>query len=531
MDGRSKRRLSFPADHEAAEPLTCTLCNGRHINTSAPEDWRNSQAKQYATTLSLRPSSPVCRPCKDDIVCILKDSTITPRWKKKSGVSPCCISECDTPAVRFSKCITFQNITDLGREVSTELITTNSTPLCLEHYDQIYREMNSPKQTHCSYCEVNLRNTIVRKSKEGTKVCYCCYRLELQEWSNRASTDEELSQLIFSLRESLTKFNSTNLSVNDVINSAMQHACVAVGKCILAQESILLPQVHTLFVRAVQNLLDEGSDIGDRDVNTLVTARWILNSLKCTFQHHLDTACKIKRHGTILYRRGGDILMSLSKALHNASTSKHDTQPSVRTNDEATKESTLFESAKTINQILRKEIGESLKLKKDKSFTFDAVNFDQLIEKTDSTVWTFICELTKSTSEVRGTSKGNDPHSTSHHVKRVRRLFCTCLLRYIIDDRCNFPLHNLIADAVDAYGGSSVLIKLMNRLGLCSSETKLRKFIQHIVTEREKIGPERELDMNSLIYKSSRGRTVQNCLHESIGCYSQSKGHSYSYLT
>ena len=56
--------------------------------------------------------------------------------------------------------------------------------------------------------------------------------------------------------------------------------------------------------------------------------------------------------------------------------------------------------------------------------------------------------------------------------------------------------------AVDAYGGSSVLIKLMNRLGLCSSETKLRKFIQHIVTEREKIGPERELDMNSLIVLS-----------------------------
>ena len=111
MDGRSKRRLSFPADHEAAEPLTCTLCNGRHINTSAPEDWRNSQAKQYATTLSLRPSSPVCRPCKDDIVRILKDSTITPRWKKKSGVSPCCISECDTPAVRFSKCITTKRYT------------------------------------------------------------------------------------------------------------------------------------------------------------------------------------------------------------------------------------------------------------------------------------------------------------------------------------------------------------------------------------------------------------------------------------
>ena len=41
------------------------------------------------------------------------------------------------------------------------------------------------------------------------------------------------------------------------------------------------------------------------------------------------------------------------------------------------------------------------------------------------------------------------------------------------------PLHTLITDLIDSQGGSSLLIKALNHLGVCSSADVLARFIQH----------------------------------------------------
>lgn len=51
---------------------------------------------------------------------------------------------------------------------------------------------------------------------------------------------------------------------------------------------------------------------------SLVTTQWLLNNLTVLLQHHLSYACLIKKHGTILYRTNGDLLVSLSHSLHAA---------------------------------------------------------------------------------------------------------------------------------------------------------------------------------------------------------------------
>ena len=65
--------------------------------------------------------------------------------------------------------------------------------------------------------------------------------------------------------------------------------------------------------------------------------------------------------------------------------------------------------------------------------------------------------------------------------------------------RCCFPMHGLIADVIDSYGGSDVLIRTLNRLGVCSSADTLSRIIQHRVNQRELVGPEKELNDQSLI--------------------------------
>lgn len=72
------------------------------------------------------------------------------------------------------------------------------------------------------------------------------------------------------------------------------------------------------------------------------------------------------------------------------------------------------------------------------------------------------------------------------------------MMMFCSDDRCSIPLHTLIADTIESCGGSSYLIKTLNRLGVCSSADTLARFMQCKVQEREKRGPEHECVNNAL---------------------------------
>lgn len=53
----------------------------------------------------------------------------------------------------------------------------------------------------------------------------------------------------------------------------------------------------------------------------------------------------------------------------------------------------------------------------------------------------------------------------------------------IIEDY-TIPLHTLITDVIDGQGGSAMLIKILNRLGVCASADTLSRYIQHKCTNR-----------------------------------------------
>ena len=61
-------------------------------------------------------------------------------------------------------------------------------------------------------------------------------------------------------------------------------------------------------------------------------------------------------------------------------------------------------------------------------FEYDELDFDDLIKQIDPQLWNAVCLLTRSTSEIRGTSKVNDPSSSAYHTKRVRCLFLLCTI-------------------------------------------------------------------------------------------------------
>ena len=54
---------------------------------------------------------------------------------------------------------------------------------------------------------------------------------------------------------------------------------------------------------------------------------------------------------------------------------------------------------------------------------------------------------------------------------------------FSIDSKCTAPIHTQITDIVDCYGGSSDLIRTLNRLGVCSSYDTLLRHIQECTKE------------------------------------------------
>jgi hypothetical protein len=51
-------------------------------------------------------------------------------------------------------------------------------------------------------------------------------------------------------------------------------------------------------------------------VEEKVTARWVMSNLILCLQHHISYTCRIRKHGTILYRSNGDLLTSISHRPH-----------------------------------------------------------------------------------------------------------------------------------------------------------------------------------------------------------------------
>ena len=140
-------------------------------------------------------------------------------------------------------------------------------------------------------------------------------------------------------------------------------------------------------------------------------------------------------------------------------------------------------SVSHMNKLIHAQI-ESLTTKRDYATQdYDELNLNEQISAIEPQLWNAVQSLTKSKSD--GTSKVTDPSSPAYNAKKVRCFFLLCIIMFITDDRCSMPMHMLITDLIESQGGSSVLIKVLNRLGVCSSSDTLARFIQQKRTVME----------------------------------------------
>ncbi len=308
----------------------------------------------------------------------------------------------------------------------------------------------------------------------------------LQE-SQTISRDNNLQRLINTFEQANIEVDHIT-SVSELLHAALIATTIQVGYKLLEREVILLPAVHNKF-QTYTTELAAGSNL--QDSVTSVSAMWLLSGLTTNFEHHMTYSCKIRKYGTLLYRPNTDLLPSLQKAMwtiRQLEVTKGELQSQLadaklQARSKSTCTSQDGSSRKVLDELnddVHSEIRRQLAKISQTPFEHDQLDIDASIEEADPQLWEAICLLTRSVSERKQSELRYEPASQS---KKLRRFFLLCSLLFCSDDRCSLPLHTLVTDVVDSQGGSALLIRILNRLGVCSSLDTLSRYIQYHVTK------------------------------------------------
>ena len=123
------------------------------------------------------------------------------------------------------------------------------------------------------------------------------------------------------------------------------------------------------------------------------TTRWLLRQLEEAIGHHLKSACKHRKYGTILYRAGGDLLHALSSALGSKCTSTDDQSITLQSSAKIPLEEAIQVVGEEMNGKIHQLAGIFLA---QEQFDYRMIQFDQLIESTDTQLWRLITMMTAS---------------------------------------------------------------------------------------------------------------------------------------
>ncbi len=188
------------------------------------------------------------------------------------------------------------------------------------------------------------------------------------------------------------------------------------------------------------------------------------------FGNLMSSVCHKKQIGRIFYSKKCNPLVMLSHALG--------TKPDLDYCQENTNMSQILRSvADYLNgKIMQHKSTASRKENPISSCSFDLEGF---VEQVDPELWDIFNRLTQSCNEKHGRPQSY-PHSLG---KRVRLAYFLCVVLFCATSgHCSVPRHILLADFIDASGGSSELISMLNRLGAVASSDILNRHICSVST-------------------------------------------------
>ena len=496
--------------HPGRPCRACVLCKQGNLSKYFhPKTWKSTASmdilRELEPALGIQLDSCICRRCRNDVR-RLSEPGFIPRWRKESlPHKHCCVPECVNPAQKLTKLVNNEQLwrqfsmPDTHNPVGNDV---SGYPLCTTHYGELYRKLH-PVIKNCKTCNKVIDHAKHRKCPDPTlierflqhntsfsgtidandPICYACYKAHLVivklTSSTTDSSDHDLHTLIQQLKGELK--NEGEISTQEeAVSHAVRMSAVLVGETLLVQNAILLPEVfdyfESIYSMTAQDVVQQCS------LHSIANPTWLLSQLSALLEQHMSYRCSVKKYGTVLYRYGGDLLHALNVSLGQSRTKSSVELKSDPSEQHDQFQKHLHEVCVTLNAkchvATKKLVNENLGFQ----HLIEKVDIGKCIDDLDPDLWKAICLITQPLSSKALTSVNGS------HIRQMRRFFCACCLLYATNNQCSFPLHTLITDVVLTCGGSSRLVKFLNRLGICTSADKHDRYVTERVKKRKEDG-------------------------------------------
>ena len=514
--GRSQRsRQSQSRSQSDGSGKQCILCGRIEKYMTRFVHWGDNEKQFVVRHLCSQPPDESCVCKRHQLEAKRHHSTPSyiPKWKNPNS-KPSPMYTCSYPKCTVSEKLIepkFESTDSLRAALGIRPSPGHPLLLGREHYNDAYKHFHP--QTTCASCgalakrgnsfshcspeahvvSVHLKETTGNdiSIQPQDLVCLTCYKLHL---SIVEALKAEQCTSDDALRNSMSIWDvKLNDPTTDALTKATLTAVLYLSEKFLQQKAVLLPQVYQVFLDAYR--VSHSGSIASVELNLEVgdslvkfSSRWLLHQLIIYLHPYMEYKCVHKKYGTMLFRKGGDLLTSLSWALGASSSrvamdyqevSPH-TSPAVNT-DELHQHRVLREASSILNGLLHAEISNHTHLDPR---TF---NIDQCLKAVDPLLTEFIVLATRTVREQYRPSLATKEETTASHAKKVRQYFILCLLLYCTNPKQTLPIHNLLADTVEVCGGSRQLLKILNRLGCVSSPDTHDRFVAfHAESQRDK---------------------------------------------
>ena len=362
---------------------------------------------------------------------------------------------------------------------------SSNAALCSKHYREEHRKEN---EVRCFICGKRqgtgqrfhrplnvqrLQKGVLSDAGQDTlsraRLCGGCHAKEQRE-SDLQSSDAALEQLIADQLKHAS-------DMEDPIKAMKAEMTARVAQALRKKEGIQLSDIYEQFN---EMLVDNGEEAYTR-------SSYLMTHLRRQLGDKLETRYikEARLAGYLLLRKGCDVHHALYCALHDR-INKTNTSVDVerKPSDQATAasnadlESSVMErlNLAVLQQAKRwAEIGQQ-------PGSHATLDLQQTIADVDPRLWSMVSTLT----QAKYTKGLVDPKedTSSAKSKSLPCLLLLSVMAHLAHPPCNYPLHFAVSDYVDSHRGSSDLLQLLSRLGVCSRRDTFQRMKTRVVGAR-----------------------------------------------
>jgi hypothetical protein len=527
--GKDDKRLTAEQVHPNKKCGPCFICNklkDRYTHLMQRDhDFIIDAKAQHSTILD---SSCICKTCEMQIRRYKTSLNVERNVAAKKQRLSCCLAmynQCTEPedGIRsvmlsrddFQKCFSISSDAVQPGQFKKELETVMLCNIhrCLAH--------NYSRLKTCSFChsqtytsnEKNMKNFTaamlpyavdyfsklnqVERVNTADKCCQNCY-FAVFNFMRKEKLVVQARNKICTILDSVKTVEMCSVTADVYgLNKSIEYLC----QHFLNKIAVLLSSVYTVYLENVEQYqVWLRSSCDDCEIflqNIKRSDRWLLDNMSRVFQDELVISKTANNNlGTLLRNKGFDNVSALHQAMYDLKeTVVHiDNPPPIQCNTKTASTDSLktdvtdTDILKSAVNILREQIFTMMDMP-EQNITVDHTHIDYtqwVFQSCTPAVWNFFFSLTQSKwSKTKASNINWQNHSIENDNKNdsylkskvMRRLFLICCCMFNINDKCQQPLHVVIADTLDKYtNSSSDCLQIMNSFGICVSKDTLLRF-------------------------------------------------------